>query len=233
MPPGKVILVKSTWTPYHGTLTAHGSYDTRSQKYQLEFLGKDLWAGDYSKNQIKGIMRTHGSVNGYVPEKLPGIRGLFGTFSVKVTPVNFDKAEDIKTILTVIDPTFFRKQNLNGLRFDYLGGNFKIHNGNFNTSNLALKGGPMDVYLEGIFDGHTQSLNMLGKALPKFNMNKAFKSSPQLANLLSKAQSKGGLIETHFKLEGPASRPQMTLIGIKPQKETIRPLLKGLEGLIK
>lgn len=233
LPPGKVILVKSTWIPRHGTLAIHGSYNAKSQKYQLEFLGKDLWAGDYSKNQIQGIMRAHGSVNGYVPEKLPAIRGLFGTVSIKITPVNFDKAEEIKTILAVIDPTFFRRQNLNGLRFDYLGGNFKINNGKFNTSNLALKGGIMDVYLEGIFDGHTRSLNMLGKALPKFNMNKAFKSSPKLAKLLSTAQSQGGLVETHFKLEGPVARPQMTLIGIKPQKKTIQPLIKGLDNLFK
>lgn len=233
LPPGKVILVKSTWTPRHGTLTAHGSYDTRSKKYRLEFLGKDLWAGDYSKNQIQGIMRTHGSVNGYVPEKLPGIRGLFGTVSIKITPVNFEKAEEVKTILTVIDPTFFRKQNLKGLRFDYLGGNFRINNGKFNTSNLALKGRPMDVYLEGMFDGHTRSLNMLGKALPKFNLNKAFKSSSKLSKLLSKAQSRNGLIETHFKLQGSTSRPQMTLIGIKPQKKSTRQILKDLEDLIK
>ncbi len=176
--------------------------------------------------------KTFGRVSGYVPEKLPGIRGLFGTVSIKIAPVNFDKAEEIKTILTVIDPTFFRKQNLKGLRFDYLGGNFKINYGKFNTSNLALKGEIMDVYLEGIFDGHTRSLNMLGKALPKFSMNKALKSSPKLAQLLSQAQSQGGLIETHFKLEGPVARPQMTLIGIKPQKKAIQPLLKGLKDLI-
>jgi hypothetical protein len=63
-------------------------------------------------------------------------------------------------------------------------------------------------------------------------MNKVLHSSPQLAQLLSKAQSEGGLIETHFKLEGPASHPQMTLLGIKPQKNNTRKLLKDLKGLI-
>jgi hypothetical protein len=96
-----------------------------------------------------------------------------------------------------------------------------------------LKSGPIDVYLEGTFDGYSQSLNMRGKAIPKLNGNKVFKFSPQLAKLLSKAQSKGGLIETHFKLEGPASRPQMTLLGIKPQKDKTRRLLKDLKSLIK
>jgi len=50
----------------------------------------------------------------------------------------------------------------------------------------------MDVYFEGLFDGHKESLNMLWKAVPKFRRR---------------------LAETHFKLEGPASRPQMTLLG--------------------
>ncbi|MDH5763994.1 MAG: AsmA-like C-terminal region-containing protein, partial [Nitrospinota bacterium] len=148
-------------------------------------------------------------------------------------PVNFDKAEEVKTIIAVIDPTFFRKQNLNGLRFDYLGGNFKISNGKFNTTNLALKGEPIDIYLEGIFDGYTQSLDMLGKALPKFNVSRALKSSPQISQLLSKAQGKGGLIETHFKLEGPAQRPQMTLLGIKPQKNNTRKLLQDVRDLVR
>lgn len=233
LPPGKVLLEKSTWTPNHGTLTAQGSFDTQSQKYQFEFLGKDLWAGDFTKNQMQGIMRTHGSINGHIPEKLPGIRGLFGNLSVKIEPVNFDKAEEVKTIIAVIDPTFFRKQNLNGLRFDYLGGNFKISNGKFNTTNLALKGEPIDIYLEGIFDGYTQSLDMLGKALPKFNVSRALKSSPQISQLLSKAQGKGGLIETHFKLEGPAQRPQMTLLGIKPQKNNTRKLLQDVRDLVR
>ena len=138
--PDKVILKKSTFTPAHGTLTAHGSYHTQSKKYKLEFLGKNLWAGDYTKNQVLGIMRTHGSVNGHIPEKLPGIRGLFGNVSLKISPVNFEKAEEIKTILAVIDPTFFRKQNTRGLRFDYLGGNFKIINGKFNTTQPHLEG---------------------------------------------------------------------------------------------
>jgi AsmA-like protein len=230
--PGKVALERSTFTPGRGTLTAHGTYHTQSKKYKLKFLGKDLSAGDFTKNQIQGIMRAHGSVNGHIPEKLPAIRGLFGNVSLKVSPVNFEKAEEVKTILAVIDPTFFRKRNTRGLRFDYLGGNFKIINGKFNTSNLTLKGRPMDVYFEGLFDGHNQSLNMLGKAVPKFNMNKVLHSSPQLAQLLSKAQSEGGLIETHFKLEGPASHPQMTLLGIKPQKGKTKRLLKNLKGLI-
>jgi hypothetical protein len=73
---------------------------------------------------------------------------------------------------------------------------------------------------------------MLGKAVPKFNLNKVLHSSPQLAQLLSKAQSKGGLIETHFKLEGPVSHPQMTLLGIKPRKDKTKRLLKDLKGLI-
>ena len=224
--PDQVVLKRSTLSPKHGTLTMHGTYNTQSQKYQFEFLGKDLWAGDFTKNQIQGIMRTHGSVNGHVPEKLPGIRGLFGNVSLKISPVNFEKAKEIKTILAVIDPTFFRKQNIRALRFDYLGGNFKIINGKFNTSNLTLKGKPMDVYFEGIFDGYSQSLNMLGKAIPKLKRNKVFRFSPQLAKLLSKAQSNGGLVESHFKLEGPASHPQMTLLGIKLQKDKTRRLLK-------
>ncbi len=232
--PGKVVLKRSTFTPRHGTLTAHGTYHTQSKKYQLEFLGKNLWAGDYTKNQVLGIMRTHGSVNGYVPEKLPGIRGLFGNVSLKISPVNFEKAEEVKTILAVIDPTFFRKQNARGLRFDDLGGNFKITNGKFNTSNLTLKGEPMDVYFEGMFDGHSQSLNMLGKAIPKFDMIRTLKSSSQLAQFVSKAQSDdGGLIATHFKLEGPVSHPQMTLLGIKLQKGKSSQLLKNLKGLIR
>jgi hypothetical protein len=230
--PDQVVLKQSTFTPGRGTLTAHGTYNTQSQKYQFEFLGKDLSAGDFTKNQVQGIMRTHGSVNGHVPEKLPGIRGLFGNVSLKISPVNFDKAKEVKTILAVIDPTYFRKQNSRGLRFDYLGGNFKIINGKFNTSNLALKGKPMDVYLEGLFDGHTQSLDMLGKALPKFNVRKFLKPSSKLAQLLSKSQTKGGLIETHFKLEGPVSHPQMTLLGIKPQKGQTKRLVKDLKGLL-
>ncbi len=230
--PDQVVLKRSTFTPGRGTLTAHGIYHTQSQKYQLEFLGKNLSAGDFTKKQVQGIMRAHGSVSGHMPEKLPAIRGLFGNVSLKVSPVNFEKAKEIKTILAVIDPTFSRKQNIRKLRFDYLGGNFKIINGKFNTSNLTLKGKPMDVYFEGLFDGHSRSLNMLGKAVPKFNMNKVLHSSPQLAQLLSKAQSKGGLIETHFKLEGPVSHPQMTLIGIKPQKNKTKRLLKNLKGLI-
>ena len=203
--PDEVILKQSNFDPGHGSITAHGTYNTESQKYQFKFLGKGLWAGDFTKNQILGIMRTHGSVNGHVPEKLPGVRGLFGKVSLKISPVNFEKAGEVKTILAVIDPNFFRKNNIKGLRFDHLGGNFKIINGKFNTSNLALKGKPMDVYFEGLFDGHSQSLNLLGKAIPKFKMSKALNSS-----------SKGRLTETHFKLEGPASRPQMTLIGNKP-----------------
>lgn len=228
-PPGKVILEKSTWTPPHGTLTASGTYDTESQKYRMEFLGKGLWAGDYSKNQLQGIMRAHGSVNGYIPRKLPAIRGLFGTVSVKVTPVNFDKAEEIKTLLAVLDPTFFKKHNVRGTRFDYLGGNFKINNGKFNTQNLALKGDLVDVYLEGLFDGHTQSLDMMGKALPKISMNRALKSSPKLAQLLSKAQAKGSLLETRFKLEGSAKKPRMTLLGIRPNRKSSRELINDLK----
>jgi autotransporter translocation and assembly factor TamB len=224
--PDRVVLKRSTFTPGHGSLTAPGTYNTQSQKYQFEFLGKDLWVGDFTKNQVRGIMRTHGSVNGHVPEKLPGIRGLFGNVSLKISPVDFEKAEEVKTILAVIDPTFFRKQNIRGVRFDYLGGNFKIINGKFNTSNLTLKGKPMDVYFEGVFDGYSQSLNMLGKAIPKLNSNRVFKFSPQLAELLSKAQSQGGLVESHFKLEGPVSHPQMTLLGIKLQKDKTGRLLK-------
>ena len=233
LPPGKIVLAQSKWTPARGTLTAHGTYDTESRKYQLELLGKDLRAGDYTRNQIQGIMRVHGSVNGYVPEKLPGIRGLFGTVSIKISPVIFDQSEKIKSLLTVIDPIFFRKQSSRGLRFDYLGGNFKINNGKFKTSNLALKGEPMDVYLEGIFDGYNKTLDMRGKALPKFGLSKALKASSQLGRLLSKAQAESGLIETHFKLDGPVSRPQMRLLGIKPQKNNTRQLLKNLKGLIR
>ena len=230
--PDQVVLQQSTFAPGRGTLTAHGTYHMQSKKYQLEFLGKNLSAGDFTKKQVQGIMRTHGSVSGHIPEKLPAIRGLFGNVSLKVSPVNFEKAREVKTILAVIDPTFSRKQNTWRLRFDDLGGNFKIINGKFNTRNLTLKGAPMDVYFEGLFDGHTQSLNMLGKAAPKFNTNNARYSSSQLANLVSKAQSEGGLIETHFKLEGPISHPQMTLLGIKPQKNNARKLLKDLKGLI-
>ncbi len=216
LPPGKIVLAQSTWTPAHGTLTVHGTYNTESRKYRLKFLGKNLRAGDYTRNQLQGFMRAHGSLNGYVPEKLPGIRGLFGTVSIKVSPVTFDKSEAVKNLLKVIDPVFFRKPSSRGLRFDYLGGNFKITNGKFNTSNLALKGEPMDIYFEGIFDGYTQTLNMVGRGLPKFNLSKARKASPQLARMLSKAQARSGLIETHFKLDGPVSRPQMRLLGIKP-----------------
>lgn len=217
--PGRVVLEKSTWSPSHGTLTAHGTYDTRSRKYHLEFLGKDLWAGDYTKNQIQGIMRAYGSVNGTVPRKLPGMRGLFGTVSVKVSAVKFDPSGEIKTLLSAIDPAFFRRQNLRGLQFDYLGGNFKIHNGKFKTGNLVLKGESMDVYLEGIYDGYTRTLNMMGKALPKVIVDRARSSPPQTAQLLSKAQARRGLTETHFKLEGPASRPHMRLLGIIPRKK--------------
>ena len=215
--PGKIVLAQSTWTPAHGTLSVHGTYDTESRKYQLKFLGKNLRAGDYTRNQIQGFMRAHGSLNGYVPEKLPGIRGLFGTVSIKVSPVTFDKSEAVKRLLKVIDPVFSRKPSSRGLRFDYLGGNFKIINGKFNTSNLALKGEPMDVYFEGIFDGYNQTLNMVGRALPKFNRSTARKASPQLARMLSKVQAESGLIETHFKLDGPISRPQIRLLGIKPR----------------
>lgn len=192
--PDQIVLKKSTFTPAHGSLTAHGTYNTQSKKYQFEFLGKNLWTGDFTKNQILGIMRAHGSVNGQVPEKLPPARGLFGKLSLKISPVNFEKSEEVKTILAVIAPTFFRRQNLKSLLFDYLGGNFKIINGKFNTSNLTLKGRAMDIYFEGLFDGHTDSLNLLGKAVPKFRR---------------------GLAETHFKLVGPAARPQMTLLGNK------------------
>jgi len=196
--PEQIVLQRSKLTPAHGNLTAHGSYNRETRTYQFDFLGKGLWAGDFTKNQVLGIMRTHGSINGRVPEKLPGVRGLFGKVSLKISPVNFEKADEVKTILAVINPAFFRKQNLRGLRFDYLGGNFKIINGKFNTSNLTLKGKPMDVYFEGLFDGYSQSLNMLGKATPKF---------------------KRGLTKTHFKLVGPASHPQMTLLGIKSQAD--------------
>lgn len=228
-PPGQVVLEKSTWTPPHGSLTASGNYDTESKKYRMEFLGKDLWAGDYSDNQLQGIMRAHGSMNGHIPEEQPAIRGLFGTVSVKVTPVNIDKADELKTLLAVLDPAFFKKHNARGARFDYLGGNFKINKGKFKTQNLALKGELVDVYLEGLFDGHTQSLNMIGKALPKISMNRALKNSPKLAKLLSKAQSKGSLLETRFKLEGPAQKPQMTLLGIRPSKKSSRQLLNDLD----
>jgi hypothetical protein len=230
--PDQVVLKRATFTPQRGTLTAHGTYHTQSKKYKFEFLGKNLSAGDFTKKQVQGVMRTHGSVKGHVPEKLPGIRGLFGNISLKVSPVNFEKAKEVKTILAVIDPTFSRKQNTHRLRFDYLGGNFKIINGKFNTSNLTLKGAPMDVYFEGLFDGHNKSLNMLGKAVPKFDRNMTRHSSTQLANLASKSQSKGRLIETHFKLEGLVSHPQMTLLGNKPQKDKTKRLLKDLKGLI-
>ncbi|MDH3257193.1 MAG: hypothetical protein OEM27_06215, partial [Nitrospinota bacterium] len=40
--PGKVVLERSTWSPKHGTVTAHGTYDTQSKKYKLKFLGKGL-----------------------------------------------------------------------------------------------------------------------------------------------------------------------------------------------
>ena len=193
--PDQIVVKHSLFFPEHGSLAAHGTYNTKSQKYQVKFLGKDLWAGDFTNDQVLGIMRTHGSVNGQVPEKLPGIRGLFGKVSLKIAPINFEKAGEIKTILAVFDPTFFRKQNIQGLKFDYLGGNFKIVNGKFNTSNLTLKGKPMDVYFEGRFDGHGQSLRMQGRAIPKF---------------------KDEFIETYFKLEGSASRPQMTLLGARP-----------------
>lgn len=228
-PPDKVILERSTWTPLHGTLTASATYDTQTKKYTMEFLGKDLWAADYSRNQLQGIMRAHGSVNGHIPEKLPAIRGLFGTVSVKVTPVNFEQADEIKTLLAVINPVLFQKQNLKGLSFDYLGGNFKINNGKFNTHNLALKGGLMDVHLEGLFDGYSQSLDMLGRALPKINTHKALKRSPQLAQLLAKAQSQGGLVETRFKLEGPAKKPQMTLLGVRPAKNSSKKLMQEIK----
>ena len=230
--PEQVVLKKSTFTPRRGTLTAHGSYHTQSKKYNFDFLGKNLSAGDFTKSQVHGLMRAHGSVNGHIPEKLPAIRGLFGNVSLKISPVNFEKAKEVKTILAVIDPTFSRKQNTHKLQFDDLRGNFKIINGKFNTSNLTLKGEPMDVYFEGRFDGYTQSLNILGKAIPKFNMNKALRSSPKLANLVSKAQSDGGLLETHFKLEGPISHPQMTLLGIKPRKDTTKRFFKDLRNLI-
>lgn len=219
LPPGKIVLAQSTWTPAHGTLTVHGTYDTESRKYRLKFLGKNLRAGDYTRNQMQGFMRAHGSLNGYVPEKLPGIRGLFGTVSVKISPVTFDKSEAVKSLLKVIDPVFFRKRSSRGLRFDYLGGNFKINNGKFNTSNLALKGELMDIYFEGIFDGYNKTLNMVGRALPKFSLSKVRKASPQLARLLSKVQAESGLIETHFKLDGPVSRPQIRLLGIKPRSK--------------
>ena len=91
----------------------------------------------------------------------------------------------------------------------------------------------MDVYLEGIFDGYNKTLDMRGKALPKFGLSKALKASSQLGRLLSKAQAESGLIETHFKLDGPVSRPQMRLLGIKPQKNNTRQLLKNLKGLIR
>jgi hypothetical protein len=194
--PDQIDLRQSTFTPEHGNLTARGTYNRQSQKYQFDFLGKGLWAGDFTENQVLGIMRTHGSINGRIPEKLPGIRGLFGKVSLKISPVNFEKANEVKNILAVINPAFFRKQNTQGLRFDYLGGNFKIINGKFNTSNLTLKGKPMDVYFEGLFDGYTQSFNLLGKAVPKF---------------------KRGLDKAHFKLVGPASHPQMTLLGNKSE----------------
>jgi len=229
--PDQVVLEKATLTPRRGILTAHGTYHLQSKKYKLKFLGKNLSAGDYTKNEVLGVMRTHGSVNGHVPEKLPGIRGLFGNVSLKISPVNFKKAKEVKTILAVIDPTFSRKQNAHRLRFDYLGGNFKIINGKFNTSNLSLKGAPMDVYFQGLFDGHSQSLNILGKAVPKFNLDKALHSSPRLANPVSKTQSGGGLIETHFKLEGLVSHPQMTLLGIKPQKDKTKQILKNFKDL--
>lgn len=202
--PNRIVVNRSTFFPGHGTLTAQGTYDTQLQKYQFKFLGKNLWAGDFTNNEIQGTMRTHGSVNGQVPEKLPGIRGLFGNVSLKISPVTFEKSKEIKNILAVIDPAFFRKQNIKGSQFDYLGGNFKIINGKFNTSNLTLKGKPMDVYFEGLFDGHNQSLNLLGKANPKYK----------------------GLIETHFKLEGLASRPRMTLLGIKLQEDKTRLFLQ-------
>ena len=187
--PDQVVLKKSTFFPGHGSLSAHGNFNTETLKYRMEFLGKGLWAGDFTNNQVLGNMRAHGSIRGHIPEKLPGVRGLFGKVSLKIAPINFEKANEVKTILAVIDPTFFRKQNTRGLKFDYLGGNFKIINGKFNTTNLTLKGKPMDVYFEGRFDGHGQSLNMLGKAIPKF---------------------KNGY-EIRFKLKGPVSRPQMTL----------------------
>ena len=40
------------------------------------------------------------------------------------------------------------------------------------------------------------------------------------------------MIETHFKLEGPVSHPQMTLLGIKPQKGKTKQLLKDFKDLI-
>jgi hypothetical protein len=230
--PEQIIVKHSKFFPKHGTLTAHGSYVTQSRKYKFNFLGKNLRAEDFTRNQIQGAMRTHGSMSGHIPEKLPGIRGLFGKVSLKVSQVNFEKAEEIKTILAVIDPVFFRKQNIQGLRFNDLGGNFKIINGKFNTSNFTLKGKPMDVYFKGLFDGYGQSLNMLGKAIPKFNTKKTSKSSPHMANLYSKAQSKGELVETHFKLEGPVSRPRMTLLGIKAQKNQPKQSHKDLKDML-
>ncbi|NIP99561.1 MAG: AsmA-like C-terminal region-containing protein [Nitrospinaceae bacterium] len=213
LPPRKIVLVKSTLTPAHGVITARGVLNTASGKYHLDFLGKNLRAGDYARKQLQGLMRVHGAMDGHIPEKLPGIRGLFGNLSVKISPVKFDRLEPVKNILAVIDPAYFGKNRLQGMRFQFLGGNFKIRNGKFRTTNLALKGEPLNIYLEGLYDAHTQQLDLRGKALPKTGTGRALQTSPQAARMVRKSRKR--LVETHFTLEGPVSRPQMTLLGIR------------------
>jgi uncharacterized protein YhdP len=207
---GKLTISSLELTPPHGTIQAKGDYQVADRSYHLRYQGKGMRVEDFYQQNVDGGFFTKGILAGSVPEKGSPLSAVSGDISIKATAGKFYQLEPIRALLRVLNPLSVTTLNEKGLRYDSVGGDFKIAKGKATTRNGTLLSPEMKIYMAGWLDPSKNRIEMQGRFQPSQTLDKAIKAVPILGDILTGGK-KGGVLETRFKLSGPLKRPKIIL----------------------
>ena len=229
--PKQIDMVNGRIFPKNGQLKLAGNFLPSSGAYRLRFQGDKLKVEDFTQ-KLAGPLNLQGKLTGTLPENSTGFpdiaKELSGAVKINLTDGTLTElAPVLKTLLTLLNPTTPLQATKAGMRYESLGGDFKIVKGLVKTDNFDMESPQINLQVVGEANIGTDTIKAQVKAMPLQMLDKTIKAIPLLGNILTGGK-KGGIIETYFKVDGKLSAPTFTAQPHKSLTEKPGNILKEL-----
>jgi hypothetical protein len=235
--PENLRLVDGKIWPKNGEIRLTGNLNSVQETYSLNIKGDQLKAEDLSRQSVSGSVRFLGKFNGRLRPAIikgqkmkkfsPFTRGLSGKLKLNITDGRFQQIEGIKALLVMLNPSTALEAGKHGLEYKFIGGNFKIRNGQVVTDDLKMDGPQLKMFVAGKADLPTRKVRADIKAMPLQMIDGLVKAVPLLGQFLTGGK-KGVVLETYFKVTGTLDKPEIELLTQKSAIKKPADLLRGL-----
>jgi hypothetical protein len=235
--PENLRLVDGKIWPKNGEIRLTGNLNSVQETYSLNIKGDQLKAEDLSRQSVSGSVRFSGKFNGRLRPAIikgqkmkkfsPFTRGLSGKLKLNITDGRFQQIEGIKALLVMLNPSTALEAGKHGLEYKFIGGNFKIRNGQVVTDDLKMDGPQLKMFVAGKADLPTRKVRAEIKAMPLQMIDGLVKAVPLLGQFLTGGK-KGDVLETYFKVTGTLDKPEIELLTQKSAIKKPADLLRGL-----